>query len=570
MLNPKPLLPIYDNETAEEKAARQREQDLEDARPSRDDNIVTALSKWMVRHPGVKKIFYVAMALLLVMNALQIEPVFSEDVAYVSTQQYDYSMQADGADINPMDMGYSIESRRQLAHDGGGEPSVLIGQEGQTDTLLHNPAQKEVAQRNERIEPERNQATQLGPISPLPNPERAQPTSPSKPAQNEVANGSESQQKGNSEPSPRKKMKQKDFVATPPKLHGGPVSEPPKLDTSTPPEPAENAEQLQKRIQAQDEAKKEAKKQALKETEKKNAREFAEIQATIPGWKPTTKGCKNPINKILENAQWLKYNDGSYQWTDEKQQLWEAMQDELEDDLREHENRYRSDKSLSEDIREQLKAITAAFRCGGPQSSVMMIVKNNENATTSVEYQVQSSFMLTGQMQWDIFSESVMEQTVESNEKVLTPVLRQFYKVIGPSPKWTFAITKKVKEEHLVTDKDTEQVKKKALDNDERQIRDAINGIFDRANKAYDLHLEIHKIEKGHDDDSEKMKIVLKYGGSSYRSFIQLPYDLYWHGDFEKNKEKLSKLLNQEYQPEAPPNYVSYQLSMPSRLELEI
>ena len=124
MMNPKPLLPMYDNETAKEKAARQREQDLADARPSRDDNIVTALSKWMVRYPGVKKIFYVVIALLLVMKALQIEPVFSEDVAYASTQQYDYRMQAYGADISPMDTEYSIEYRRQLADAHQSIPKV--------------------------------------------------------------------------------------------------------------------------------------------------------------------------------------------------------------------------------------------------------------------------------------------------------------------------------------------------------------------------------------------------------------------------------------------------------------
>lgn len=261
--------------------------------------------------------------------------------------------------------------------------------------------------------------------------------------------------------------------------------------------------------------------------------------------------------------------DADFDWM-----LWRDLQKELEDDLKELENHYRSDKSLSEDVRKQLDAITAAFRCGGPQSSVMIILGNKKNAGTDVAHYVQSPYMLTGRKQWDPSYVSVMKQTVERNKEVLTPVLRQFYEVIGPTPKWQFLITEKVKKEHLVIDKGKKEVKK-ALDNDERSVMHAINGIFDQIMKIRDsikgtyCVLEITKIEKGQDDDSEKMKIDIMYGWEN--SFIQIQYGdlnfLYWHGDFEKNKEKLSKLLNQhhEYQPDAPPNYVTYQLA-----ELEI
>ena len=50
-MEPKSLLPLYENETAIEKKNRQRNQELLDAQPNPNDNLCTKISKWMVRNP---------------------------------------------------------------------------------------------------------------------------------------------------------------------------------------------------------------------------------------------------------------------------------------------------------------------------------------------------------------------------------------------------------------------------------------------------------------------------------------------------------------------------------------
>ena len=106
---------MYDNETPEEKAAREREQDLEDAQPSPDDDIFAALSKWLVRNSGVTKKVGLLCAIALGMKSLGIGPSFSDDTTDLSAQRHDYGVtSADGTEMNPMDAEYSVEYRRQL------------------------------------------------------------------------------------------------------------------------------------------------------------------------------------------------------------------------------------------------------------------------------------------------------------------------------------------------------------------------------------------------------------------------------------------------------------------------
>ena len=109
---------MYDNETPEEKAAREREQDLEDAQPSPDDDIFAALSKWLVRNSGVTKKVGLLCAIALGMKSLGIGPSFSDDTKDLSAQRHDYGLtSADGAEMNPMDTEYPEEYIRRLMGD---------------------------------------------------------------------------------------------------------------------------------------------------------------------------------------------------------------------------------------------------------------------------------------------------------------------------------------------------------------------------------------------------------------------------------------------------------------------
>ena len=115
-----PLIWADDDETKYDEEARleaERLQDLADAQPHRDDGPCAALSKWMVRNPEYKNILALACTFLLGTKVFKIGPFFHEDAPYESVQEYDHGMQDDGANINPMDTEYPIESRRQLVGD---------------------------------------------------------------------------------------------------------------------------------------------------------------------------------------------------------------------------------------------------------------------------------------------------------------------------------------------------------------------------------------------------------------------------------------------------------------------
>lgn len=148
------LLPIHDNESAEEEAARMQRQALQAIQPSPDDDAFTMIKKWLARNQKYIITFGVTGAILLAMKYLRIGPLLSNTTAEVSMQpnyavpsydpidhgapsyytshdqmdvdQYDQSqertlgdeipasIQSDGSATDPMDEDQSAESRRRM------------------------------------------------------------------------------------------------------------------------------------------------------------------------------------------------------------------------------------------------------------------------------------------------------------------------------------------------------------------------------------------------------------------------------------------------------------------------
>ena len=117
-MKPRPLLPLYDNESPEEEEARKRAKELQDAQPSPHDNPCTSLSKWLARNSRAVNRFGLAAAIVLGMKAISTTSLFEADVLDLSIES-EYGVPADQrefilSDQNDENVNQSGESRRQL------------------------------------------------------------------------------------------------------------------------------------------------------------------------------------------------------------------------------------------------------------------------------------------------------------------------------------------------------------------------------------------------------------------------------------------------------------------------
>ena len=111
-MKPRPLLPLYDNESPEEEKARSRAKELQDAQPSPHDNPCTSLSKWLARNSRIVNRFGLAAAIVLGMKAISTSSVFEVDVLDLSIESNygEFIL----SDQNDEDVNQSEESRRRM------------------------------------------------------------------------------------------------------------------------------------------------------------------------------------------------------------------------------------------------------------------------------------------------------------------------------------------------------------------------------------------------------------------------------------------------------------------------
>ena len=130
-MNPKPLLPIFENESPEEKAERERQQHLEAVQPRSDDSDFTALKKWLIRNRRPVTLYSMLGAMLFGLHSLDLVPLLADNtVNGIGQHDHHQGHHTDDVVANLLRDMDLAESRRQLAEE------MVLGDEVHDGSVL--------------------------------------------------------------------------------------------------------------------------------------------------------------------------------------------------------------------------------------------------------------------------------------------------------------------------------------------------------------------------------------------------------------------------------------------------